>query len=366
METSAATASSSRPRALDEPTLCAAFRRTVAERGDAVALRTPGGDVEVTWREYAARAADYAAGLAALGVEAGDTVAIMLTNRPEFHLVDCAAMHLRAVPFSVYNSSSPEQLEYLLGDAGNRVVICERTFLDRVLAARAVCPAVEHVVVVDGDGAQDTLTLDDLVARGEPGFDAEAAVRAVAPDDLLTLIYTSGTTGPPKGVPLTHSNLVFQLNALRRAGLVKEDDRVLLPLPLHHVYPFVGMLASLLFGLPIILPQALTGPQMVRALHGPLDEHASASAVGAPTSESAPSTAPAPAPRPDVASIPTPPAPAPVPLDSRALAARGLEKELRGDHDGALADLRAALVAEPDAERRQGIRNLLQLLDAPR
>ena len=72
------------------------------------------------------------------------------------------------------------------------------------------------------------------------------------------------------------------------------------------------------------------------------------------------------APRPDVASIPTPPAPAPVPLDSRALAARGLEKELRGDHDGALADLRAALVAEPDAERRQGIRNLLQLLDAPR
>src|SRR5437868_11192309 len=98
METAAAAAT--RPAALDEPTLAAAFRCTAAERGDAVALRTPGGDVEVTWREYAARAGDYAAGLTALGVGPGDTVAIMLTNRPEFHLVDCAAMHLRAVPFS--------------------------------------------------------------------------------------------------------------------------------------------------------------------------------------------------------------------------------------------------------------------------
>jgi hypothetical protein len=67
-----------------------------------------------------------------------------------------------------------------------------------------------------------------------------------------------------------------------------------------------------------------------------------------------------------IAAVPPTPAPEPVPLDSRALAARGLEKELKGDHDGALADLRAALVAEPDPERRQGIRNLLQLLGAPK
>src|SRR5436305_13290383 len=155
---SAATAPAVRPPALDEPTLCAAFQRTAADHADAVALRTPGGGVRVTWREYAARVADYAAGLAALGVGPDDAVAIMLTNRPEFHLVDCAAMHLRAVPFSVYNTSSPEQLEYLLGDAGNRVVICERTFLDRVVAARGACPAVEHVIVVDGEGEAGTLT----------------------------------------------------------------------------------------------------------------------------------------------------------------------------------------------------------------
>jgi long-chain acyl-CoA synthetase len=235
VETTAATGSTSRPRALDEPTLSAAFCRTAAERGDAVALRTPGGDVEVTWREYAARAADYAAGLAGLGVGAGDPVAIMLTNRPEFHLVDCGAMHLRAVPFSVYNTSSPEQLEYLLGDAGNRVVICERTFLDRVLAARAACPAVEHVIVVDGEGEADTLTLEDLVARGAPGFDAEAAVRAVAPDDLLTLIYTSGTTGPPKGVQITHANMLAEWRALHAGSPVAPHGRLISFLPAAHI-----------------------------------------------------------------------------------------------------------------------------------
>jgi long-chain acyl-CoA synthetase len=236
METStAATAATSRPRALDEPTLTAAFRRTAAERSDAVALRTPGGDVEVTWREYAARATDYAAGLDALGVGPGDTVAIMLTNRPEFHLLDCAAMHLRAVPFSVYNTSSPEQLEYLLGDAGNRVVICERAFLDRVQAARGACPAIEHVIVVDGEGEEDMLTLDDLVARGEPGFDVEAAVRAVTPDDLLTLIYTSGTTGPPKGVQITHANMLAEWRALHAGSPVAPHGRLISFLPAAHI-----------------------------------------------------------------------------------------------------------------------------------
>src|SRR5947207_9561525 len=187
----AATATAARPAALDEASLCAAFRRTAAERGDAVALRTPGAAARLTWREYAARADRYAAGLAALGVGPGETLAIMLTNRPEFHLVDCAAMHLRAVPFSVYNTSSPEQLEYLLGDAGNRVVVCERVFLDRVLAARPACPAVEHVIVVDDEGPpaaeEATLTLDDLATHGDPRFDFDAAWRAVRPDDLLTL-----------------------------------------------------------------------------------------------------------------------------------------------------------------------------------
>src|SRR2546423_12088414 len=114
----AAAAPAARPAALDEASLCAAFRRTAAERGDAVALRTPGDAVRLTWREYAAGADRYAAGLAALGVGAGETVAIMLTNRPEFHVVDCAAMHLRSIPFSAFHTSSPAPLEYPLVDGG--------------------------------------------------------------------------------------------------------------------------------------------------------------------------------------------------------------------------------------------------------
>ena len=106
-------------------TVCAAFQQTVVSNPDAIALRTPGGATEWTWAEYGARVRSIAAGLAALGVERGDTVAMMLVNRPEFSACDAAAMHLGATPFSIYNTSSPEQIAYLFGNAGNRVVICE-------------------------------------------------------------------------------------------------------------------------------------------------------------------------------------------------------------------------------------------------
>ena len=90
----------------------------------------------------------------------------------------------------------------------------------------------------------------------------------VEPGDPAALFYTSGTTGAAKGVPLSHSNLVFQIDALLGADLVSEDDSTLLPLPLHHVYPFVmGMLTPLAAGLPIVMPQSPIGPQLVRALH---------------------------------------------------------------------------------------------------
>src|SRR5512143_1373124 len=104
-------------------TVCAGFQRTVAGAPDAVALRTPGDQVVLTWREYDERVRRIAAGLHALGVRRGDTVGLMLANRPEFALVDAAAMHLGAAPFSVYNTSTPEQIGYLFANAGNRLVV---------------------------------------------------------------------------------------------------------------------------------------------------------------------------------------------------------------------------------------------------
>src|SRR3954447_6985473 len=175
-------------------TMCAAFRRTVDVHGEVVALRTPGDAARLTWREYGDRVRRVAAGLHALGLRRGDTLALMLTNRPEFHLVDAAAMHLGVVPFSVYNTAAPDQVEFVVRDAGARVAVVENAFRDRL--------RTEQVIGVE--------QLADLEA-GELDFDA--AWRAVTPDDVLTLIYTSGTTGPPKGVEITHANMVAECRA---------------------------------------------------------------------------------------------------------------------------------------------------------
>ena len=115
-------ASAEQPAALSAATLCEAFQITAAERPDAVALRTPGDGVSITWKEYAERVPRIAAGLASLGVQRGDTIALMLVNRPEFNVADAGALHLGATAFSVYNTSTPEQVAFLFGNAGNRVV----------------------------------------------------------------------------------------------------------------------------------------------------------------------------------------------------------------------------------------------------
>ena len=237
METTTAAGAAAAPRALTEArTLCEAFQITAAERAGDVALRTRGDAVSIAWGEYAARVREYAGGLAGLGVGRGDTVAFLLTNRPEFHLVDAAAMHLGAVPFSMYNTSAPEQLAFLLADAGARVVVTERTLLERVAAARGAGDvAVEHVVVVDGAGGEATLTLVDLAARAPAEHDFEAAWRAVEPADVLTLIYTSGTTGPPKGVELTHANMLAQWRALQATRPRPSGGRLISFLPAAHI-----------------------------------------------------------------------------------------------------------------------------------
>ncbi|MFL6022451.1 MAG: AMP-binding protein [Marmoricola sp.] len=214
----------------DVSSLCEAFQNTVTRAGDQVALRTPGGTQEISWREYGERVERIAAGLAALGVRAGDTVGIMLLNRPEFALVDTAALHLGAVPFSIYNTSSPEQISYLFGNAGNKVVITEQVFLPVLRSAETT---VETWVSIDGgDG---TMTLADLEASPAAGFDFEASWRAVNPDDVLTLIYTSGTTGPPKGVELTHGSMLAELRGCHAVSPGIQGDRNVSYLPSAHV-----------------------------------------------------------------------------------------------------------------------------------
>jgi len=213
--------------------MCEAFQATVARYPREVALRTPGGAVELTWEQYASRVRGIAAGLAGLGVSRGDTVALVMASRPEFHLVDTAAFHLGAVPFSVYNTFAAEQVTQVLSNAGSRVVVCEQQFAQRLLAVKD-STAVEHVVCVDGrpDG---TVTLEEVVAGGDPGFGFETRWRAVQPGDVLTLIYTSGTTGPPKGVELSHAQMLADLTASEALLPMEPGDRVVSYLPMAHI-----------------------------------------------------------------------------------------------------------------------------------
>src|SRR3954451_17891592 len=202
-------------------TLVQAFQLTAAQRPDAVALRTPDEAVSITWAEYAARVERLAGGQASLGVGAGDTVAIMLLNRPEFHLVDTAAVHLGAVPFSVYNTSSREQVQELFANAGNRVLVTQREF------EPVVGGLVEHTVFVE--------ELEALEDRTPSDFSFDATCRAVGPDDVLTLIYTSGTTGPPKGVQITHANMMAELHGCSAVLPVEPGGRITSFLPSAHV-----------------------------------------------------------------------------------------------------------------------------------
>ena len=207
-----------------------AFQRTARMHPDRVALRTPGGRQEVTWREYARRVEAIAGGLAKLGVRRGDTVGLMLTNRPEFHLVDTAIVHLGAIPFSVYNTSAPEQLEFLFTSAGNKVIVTEEVFMPPITVSGV---PFEHIITVDGPVSGAT-GLTEVESSPAADFDFEASWQSVEPDDVVTLIYTSGTTGPPKGVEITHRNAIAAARAIAWFDL-GFDDRAISYLPSAHI-----------------------------------------------------------------------------------------------------------------------------------
>jgi len=235
MESGTATDLQARPKALSAATLCEAFQTTAAEHAEGPALRLKDTAFELSWAEYAETVRRRAAAFDALGVGRGDTVGFMLVNRPALHLCDAAAMHLGATCFSVYNTSSPEQVEYVVRDAANGVIVTEQAFLDTVLAARDAVESLEHVVVVDGDAPEGTISLSEFEEMARAEFDFEATWRAVEPEDVLCLIYTSGTTGPPKGVQLTHSNMISVWRACEQVRSVTPGGRSISFLPTAHI-----------------------------------------------------------------------------------------------------------------------------------
>src|SRR5215212_544166 len=214
-----------RPAGLGASTVAEAFQLTAAAHPERAALRLRDDELSISWAEYADKVRRLAAGLAGLGLERGQAIGIMLTNRPDFHWFDAAALHLGATPFSIYNTYAPEQIQFQVKDADARIVVTEKAFAERIQALEGI----EHLIVIDDEDGID------VEAHAADGFDFEAAWRAVEPEDVLTLIYTSGTTGPPKGVQLTHSNLLAAVRGFDEVIAFPDDGRVISWLPMAHI-----------------------------------------------------------------------------------------------------------------------------------
>ena len=221
-------------------TVPACFVDTVRARPDAVALRWKDGDSwrHWTWTDYAERATRLAASLRGLGVSRGDRVVLMMRNRPEFHVADMAVLLLGGTPISIYNSSAPEQVRYLVGHCEATVAILEDDeYLARFLEVRDELPQLAHVVTIEADAPRPAgvLAWGDLIESVPLDLDEAAAI--AQPSDIATVIYTSGTTGPPKGVLLDHENICWTIESLRLclADLATAGRRVVSYLPMAHI-----------------------------------------------------------------------------------------------------------------------------------
>jgi long-chain acyl-CoA synthetase len=203
-------------------TVATEFLKTVERCRDQVALRDRAEDG--SWREWtygdmADQVARAAGALQSIGVAPGDRVVLMMRNISLFHILDVATIFCGATPISIYNSSSPEQVAYLAGHCEAKTAIVENAgFLERFLKVRDELPALEHLAILDdpdGVAGSDVAAGQELL-EGDP-VDLHEAAGLVTPEALATVIYTSGTTGPPKGVMISHFNVTWTAESLRRS-----------------------------------------------------------------------------------------------------------------------------------------------------
>jgi long-chain acyl-CoA synthetase len=219
--------------AVDGQTIVSRFLDTVAAHPDQVALRAQQADGTYeawTYADLAARVAAAAAHLRTLGVGRGARVVLMMRNIPDFHVVDLAAATLGATSISIYNSSSPDQVEYLVGHSEAQLAIVEDdSFEQRFTKVREHLPRLHTILNLAHDGVRDAL-------YGAAPLDLSAEVGNCTPDSLATVIYTSGTTGPPKGVMLTHRNVVWTAEGyLRMLDVQPVGFRAISYLPMAHI-----------------------------------------------------------------------------------------------------------------------------------
>ena len=187
-----------------------------------------------------------ALGLADLGIEAGDKIAIISENRPEWSLTDLAILSLRAVNVPIYTTQAVEQIRYILEDSGSKMLfISGKKLLKHAEQAIQSVERLEKLIFFDEDAVSENdsraISLSSIEERGkelgkidEKTFDQH--LEQIKPDDLATIIYTSGTTGEPKGVMLTHENFTSDIISISKGLPIKDTDRSLSVLPLSHIF----------------------------------------------------------------------------------------------------------------------------------
>ena len=222
------------------------FYKNAALRGDNPFMGYKEGGVwkTISWRETERRVRNLALGLASLGVNPGDHVAIFSPNRPEWGIADLAILSNGCADIPVYPTNSAEETEYILNDSGSKIVIvAEKLHFDRVMAIRDNVPTLTHVITMDRiEGAYNggsVLHFNDVMDLGaafEDKGELDRRMAAIKQQDMATLIYTSGTTGPPKGVILTHKNFLSNMYQahLSHPNTFVPGQRSLSFLPLSH------------------------------------------------------------------------------------------------------------------------------------
>ena len=229
-------------------TLCDELRHVAATCGDARAYSDEAGAGDgwqsLTWSQVRQRVLELAAGFAALGLAPGERVALMLPNRSEHVLADLGAVHAGGLGVTLYATLAPEQIGYVAADCDARIAVLDGAAeLARWQPVLDQLPGLTAVIVRDPvacPAGDRYLTWDGLVALGRKRLAADpdeitARVAAIKPGDPLALLYTSGTTGNPKGVVLTHRNILYEMAAAERMGIVVPRVRWVSYLPLAHI-----------------------------------------------------------------------------------------------------------------------------------
>ncbi|NEA53894.1 long-chain fatty acid--CoA ligase [Streptomyces sp. SID13666] len=232
------------PAEPSELTLPALLLRNAEDHGDLPALswRTADGSgwTTLTWSDVRRKVAVLASGYAAIGVERGEHVLLMMGNRPEHWLSDLALVHLGAVPVSVYGTAAPEQIGHIARHSRARLVVVESAREGARWEPLLDDPQtrLRRIVVVEPGEAGPHVAYSSIAAQGVRLYDADAfekGWRAVDPADPLTVVYTSGTTGDPKGVVISHRNVLLNGIALDRVADFPGHAASICYLPFAHI-----------------------------------------------------------------------------------------------------------------------------------